>query len=355
MADEEVIEIPEEGVIEVPLEGVAAEPKAKVAEPEPEPKPEPKQAAVRDPKPEADAALKAAQSALDNEKRLREAAEQNVQTAVHRATQAEQRSQTHQQELQTERERAEASEAQRIDREIDNATKLIASSQKEYVAAMAAGNFEQAAEAQTKLSKATATLDRWEGRKEDFATAKVNRGTEGRVVEEPPPTQPASHFERYISGLAPKAQTWLRAHPECVPAEIGGDATMNAKMMRGHYEALSKGYTTNSDDYFKTIDLATGFRKPDPPPEPEVKDEEVVEVKPTPKPKERTKVPAAPPSREPPGTPPGGSTMSVRLTLDEQATARFSFPNLTPAQAYAEYAKNKVALQAEGKLGRTSH
>ena len=210
--------------------------------------------------------------------------------------------------------------------------------------------FEKVAEVQTRLAKASAALDRLEAKKVDYeSTQQARPTTEGAVIEQQPIVQ-ANPFERYISGMDPPAQTWLRAHPECAPTAVGGNGDMNAKMMRGHYDALARGFPANSEQYFRVIDESAGFRKP------EVAAEEAHgSEQQKPKPQQRQAQPSAPPSREPPGAQQTGSTRTVRLDKDEQDAARFSFPNLEPAKAYAEYAKNKVQLTSEGKLGRTSH
>ena len=351
MADTDTeVEVPEEGVVEVDL-GDAATPPKKAAEPEPkpEPKPEPR-VRIKEP-PEADEAAKTLQAAVDNERRLRTAAEQTALTAQQVAERERQARLSREQELQATRETLEARELAAIETGIVNATKEIAAAQKEVSAALAAGEFEKVAEAQTKLGKATAALDRFEGKKADYEAGQQTRTTEGAVTE----TQPmvtATPLERWIAGMEPAAQTWLRAHQECAPPHVGGRLDMHSKMMRGHYDALAQGFGPNTEDYFRVIEESTGFRKPA---AAAATEEGSAEVKPKPEPAPRKAQVSAPPSREPPGTPSNGTSRTVRLSKDEQEAARISFPNLDPAKAYAEYAKNKVALDAEGKLGRTTH
>jgi hypothetical protein len=346
MADEAEVVVPEEGVVEVNIEGGIAPPK-KAVEAEPEPKP---QSRVQAPAPDAEAtkALQAAEEALASERRLRQAAEQTATAATHQATQERTARLTREQELEQTRQASEARELTNIDANIANATREITATQKELSAALAAGEFEKVAEAQTRLSRASAALDRWEDRKANYEAKPAPAAFEGAVGDQEPVVQ-ATPFERYIGPMAPAAQTWLRAHPECAPPQVGGKAELNSKMMRGHYDALAQGFTANSDDYFRVIEESTGFRKPVAPlPSKEDGGEE-------PKPRQRQITPSAPPSREPPGSPSTGGSKTVRLTKEQQEAARFSFPNLEPAKAYAEYAKNYVSLEAEGKLGRTSH
>ena len=357
MADEAEVEVAEEGVVEVALEGGVAPPKQEAeAKPEPKPAPQPR-VRIKEPEPPAPdvAATKALQEAVDNEKRLRQAAEQTAATERQRADQEAARRQTREQELEQARQNIETRELSAIEAGIASATQQIAGAQRELSAALAEGNFEKTAEVQTRLSKATAALDRWEDKKATYESGQQTRTAvaEGGAVEQQPVVTTVSQFERYIGGMQPAAQSWLRAHPECAPSSVGGKEEMNSKMMRGHYDALAQGFAPNSDKYFQVIEESTGYRKPAVV-EAASAGEEGGETPPPAKPSKQKQL-SAPPSREPPGSSSTGTTRTVRLTKEEQEAARFSFPNMEPAKAFAEYAKNKVALDAEGKLGRTSH
>ena len=355
MADPAEVEVADEGVVTIEVPGEEGTPAApKQAEPQPQPQPQ-QQKVEPPPKPKpADDPSKALQEAIDNEKKLRQAAEQTAISERQRAEQESRYRQQREQELQTAQEDAFARQLQEIESDIANAQRELTAYQNEARTALEAGNFEKVAEISTKQSRTAARLDRREAQKAEYDAYRARGGAapthEGRVAE--PPQQPQRPtFDQYVSGFTPPAQAWLRAHPECAPTEVGGNASMNAKMMKGHYDALSQGFAPNSEDYFRVIEESTGHRKTATP--------KVVEPEPPepPKqqPKQRQAQPAAPPSREPPGTPVTGATRTVRLTKEEQDAARFSFPQLTTQQAYAEYAKNKVELEKEGKLGRTTH
>ncbi len=191
--------------------------------------------------------------------RLRQAAEQTAVTERQRADHETSRRQTREQELQAAHDNLAARQLAEIESGIANATQQIASTQKELSSALAEGNFEKVAEVQTRLGKATAALDRWEDKKSGYENTQT-RTIEGAVVEQQPVVQ-VNPFERYIGGMEPAAQTWLRAHPECAPAQVGGKADMNSKMMRGHYDALAQGYAPNSENYFRVIEESAGYRK----------------------------------------------------------------------------------------------
>jgi len=235
---------------------------------------------------------------------------------------------------------------------IDSAKREVASAKQDWRNAQEAGDFDKAADAQERLAKGAAAVDRLEAAKAEFDAAPKKPTAEGRVEAAPVPQQ-VSAFERYVSGFPPQAQAWLRSHPECVPPQVGGNPTKNAAMMKGHYAALEQNIVEGSPDYFRVIEETTGYRAP------VSAAAQVTQAgeEPAPKPAQRRQVqPSAPVSRDPPAGPGvPRTTRSVSLNPEQQATAKFSFPHLPPQQAFAEYAKNLIELEAEGKLGRTSH
>jgi hypothetical protein len=360
--DQAVVEVPEEGVVEIQLDGAEGTEPEKKPEPKVETKKEPlPRVRIKDP-PAADPDKVRAdlEASVATERRLRQQAEATATAATQEAQRLARENTSRAAQLLTARENQEAAQLQTLETGIANATSQIDSAKKEVAAAMTEGNFEKVAEAQTKLSKASATLDRLEATKEDFVAGKATRdaAAEATTTDEGATTIVPSPIEQYVAKMAPKSQQWLRDHPDYAPTSFGGDDAKNAKMLRGHYDALSQGYAANSDDYFRVIEESTGIRQAAAQEQEEDVDEET--EKPAPKkktaaPQQREARPSAPPTRNPPGSPQGGQSRTVRLTQAEQEAARISFPHLDVNKAYAEYAKNKVQLDAEGKLGRTSH
>lgn len=344
--------------VTVELEGVAPAPKKAEAEPastpktEPTPEPTPR---VRPTEPTAEeTAAKTLQEAVGSERKLREAAEATAASALQQADAARRRAQEAENRRLEAEQQAQDQALARINSNIESATAAVSAAQREYAAAMAEGNFEKAAEANTKLSRATAQVERYTGQKEDFESRKLEEPThEGREPAGAPQVPPA---EQYISGFSdPRAQSWLRTHQEFIPAQYGGNAQKNSMMMSGHYAALAKlgPNGLNTPEYFRIIEETIGERQPasTTPPKPEG-----AETSPTPARETRPARPSAPPSREPPGSPPTGGNRSVRLNKEQQDAARLSFPHLkTDQERFAAYAKNMVELEAEGKLGRTTH
>ena len=135
---------------------------------------------------------------------------------------------------------------------------------------------------------------------------------------------------------------------DCLPPNMGGDNAKHAKMMAGHYAAVSQNIALNSTEYFKAIEDHLGSSSG------VTSRAAEVQVAETPKPKHIQ--PSAPVSRDAPtssGQP--RSTREVRLTKDQQEMAKVSFPHLPEAQAYGQYARNLIELEAEGKIGRLTH
>ena len=314
-------------------------------------------------------AIQTAENAAAEEKRRREAAEATAQSERNARAVAEQAAQVAAQEAKGYREQAEGSELAATVTGIESAQREIASAQEEYQRAQEAADFPKTSAAQVKIAKAAAALDRLETKKAELeAGLRKAPAHEGRV-EAPPPLQPSSSFEAYVSQYPPRPQAWLRAHPEFLPESItdgrgnvirlGGDTAKNKLMMKGHPAALGQGYEANSDDYFRVIEETVGMREPAAPaksPTSKAAETETAGEQ-RPAPKQRQAQPSAPVSREVPsasGQPqPGRRTVS--LSKEQQDAAKISFPHLTTQKAFAEYAKNLLELEAEGKLGRTTH
>lgn len=359
--DDETVEVLDEGVVTVDLGDVEVPDKEQepVVEVVTDKKPLPRvklddQRAIE---PKADEALAALQQTVKNEQTARAAAEATANAERLKAQQAERLAQQREQEARDARESADSSELALITTGVDNATRELSSAEEELERAMESGDFKKSAAAQVKVSRAAAALDRLETAKASYEAGGGRKTTEGRV-EAQPVQQQGSAFEHYVSSFAPEAQTWLRAHPECVPANVGGNATSNAKMMKGHYAALAEGLTPNSVDYFRVIEETAGYRQPVSAAA-NVKeagsDDEADAPVPKPKPAVRKAQPSAPVTREAPATGAGRNVRTVSLTRDQQDAAKMSFPQLPTQQAYAQYAKNLVELEAEGKMGRLTH
>lgn len=292
----------------------------------------------------ADDARMAAERTAESERRARLSAEEQARLAADDAKRA--------------REEASDNQTALLERSIESAKADLTSAQQELERAMEAGEFAKAAQAQTKIATAAARLDRFEAQKE-APRAKPEPAHEGRV------TAPVDPLEQYVSGFAPRAQTWLRAHPDCIPAQLGGNAVKNSQMMAGHYSALAQNLREGSEDYFRVIEEHIGERTPvSPAAAPATSAAAITSpaaAAHTAPARPAAARPAAPPSRDIPATD-GTSQRRVTLTSDQQETALFSYP-AKPGEstedhrrrAFGIYAREYMQAKKDGQIGRLTH
>lgn len=139
--------------------------------------------------------------------------------------------------------------------------------------------------------------------------------------------------EALASQLTPRSADWVRKHPE-----FARDARLNSKMIAAHNLAVADGIAADSDDYFAAIEDTLKLTKRDPVVEQHDEPTEVAA-----KVVQRRSSPAAAPvSRS--GNGDGSRPNVVRLTSQEVEMAEMM------GMTASEYARNKVALQKEGKL-----
>ena len=375
MADAE-IEVDDDAIVTIEAEELPPDPADAVVEPK---KTTPRvRQAVTNAADEAAAALtQAVKTATAEADNARRAAEATAQAERNRAEAAQRLADQRAQEAQGYRERAEGHELTLLNTGIDKATNEMASFQTELERAMEAGEFAKASATQAKLAKAAAALDRLEAAKADYESgARKTPTTEGRVEAQP---VVQDQFEQYLGQMAPRAQSWLRAHRECAPASVGGDPKKNASMMKGHFAALAEGIPEGSDAYFQTIEEHTGHRQPvvtttqqqTTQGGPVSQAADIIEAGTTqqakPRQQQRQAQPSAPPTREPPAANGQQQQRSVRLTPEQQEIALLATQPRDVStsdgrvvresdadyrkRAFGQYARELLAAQAEGKIG----
>lgn len=188
-----------------------------------------------------------------------------------------------------------------------------------YQYAMQQGNFSAAADIQQEMSGNAAKL------------LQLSNGLEAMKArpKTPEPRQaPSDPVEAFAAQLSPKSADWVRKHPEYVK-----DAKLNRKMIAAHELAMADGMPVDSDDYFAAIEETLKIKAATP--QTETSDEYAAKVT-----QRRDAAPAAAPVSR------GGSTRTnvVRLSAAEREMA--DMMGMKPE----DYAKNKMALQKEGKL-----
>lgn len=251
---------------------------------------------------------------LDNERSARIEAENRARAAQDNASRASA-------EVQD-------SNLQLIASAIDSVNRTNFMLKRDYAAAMAAGNYEHAAEIQSQMSINGAKLLQLENGK---------AALEQRIANPPPqqPEAPVDPVEQVASQLSPRSAQWIRQHPECVR-----DKRLYMKMVGAHNIAIADGFQADTDEYFAEIERQMGYRKPQTAVQ---RDEHEEPSSMAAKPMARKPQPPAAPSSRTAGN---GSAGRNTVTLNAAEREMASIMGMTPE----EYAKNKVALKKEGKL-----
>jgi len=190
-----------------------------------------------------------------------------------------------------------------------------------YAQALRAGEFERAASINDEINEAATQLQQ------------LTNGLEAMKAKpkvQPLPPQSADPVEAFAARLTPRSADWVRAHPEFVK-----DSRLNRKMIAAHELAVADGHAPDTDGYFSAIEqtLNVGRRAAS------AVDEEASSSAAKVVSRRDAAPAAAPVSR-------GGSnrTNVVRLTAAEREMADMM------GMKHDDYAKNKIALQKEGKL-----
>lgn len=274
--------------------------------------PEPEAAPEEEITPEV--GIKALQHQLEMERQARAEAEKRARYAESNASKASQ-------EVQD-------SNLQLIASAIESVNRSTQMMKRDYAAAMAAGNFEHAAEIQSHMSINAAKLLQLENGRAALEQRIANPATKA-------PEAPMDPVEEVASQLSPRSAAWVRAHPECVR-----DRKLYMKMIGAHNFAIADGYVADTDEYFAEIERQMGMRKqPTAVSQQETEEPSSMAAKPMAK---KAPPPAAPSSR----TASNGSGGRNTVTLNAAEREMASIMGMTPE----EYAKNKVALKKEGKL-----
>lgn len=197
--------------------------------------------------------------------------------------------------------------------------------------AMAAGDYDAAAEAQEGMSNNAARLLQ-------LTTGK--QALEQRIEQAkkaPAPVQQHSDpVEQFAAGLSGPSAAWVRAHPQAVT-----DQRLQRRMVRAHGDALDEGIAADTPEYFQFVEGRLGMGQAAPRPN----DVEVDTDSPL-------SSAAAPVRQRPPASAPvtrnvgtnGQRQGTVRLSAEEAEIAEMS--GLTPEQYY----KNKQELKAAQRL-----
>lgn len=190
-----------------------------------------------------------------------------------------------------------------------------------YRDAAAAQDWDRVAEIQQAMSTNAAKLLQLEQGKEALEQAPKPKA--------PPPPQ-IDPVEALASQLSPRSAEWIRRNPQFVT-----DPRSYQRMIAAHNLVINEGVPADTDEYFAEIETILKVRKA-PPPEP-VEDAMADAAK-------VTQRRSAPPASAPVSRGSASRPNVVRLTPAEREIAA------SMQMTEQEYAKNKLALQKEGKL-----
>ena len=250
---------------------------------------------------------------LDNETSLRIAAEHRAQEAAESEARA--------------RGEVQGTQLDLIKNALEGTVQTSKSLKAEYAAALAAQDFDTAAEVQEKMSTNAARKLQLEQGKAALEAA-----------PKPQVRAPADQVEEYVGripGEYPRSRAWVRAHPDYVR-----DAQKNRMMIAAHELALAKGLAADTDSYFDSIEKTLDITKPAPDPKLNGDVDPMKDAAATPT---RKAAPAgAPVTRAGNGT--GQRPNQVTLSADEVEMAERT------GQTPEEYARNKLALQKDKRI-----
>lgn len=184
-----------------------------------------------------------------------------------------------------------------------------------YAAALAAGDHNEVAEIQFKMSESAAKLMQLEAGK---AELEIEAKRPAPVRQEQ-----ADPVERVAAQLSPRSAAWIRAHPEYARTQEAYQ-----KVVRADAGAWGAGIERDTPEYFEHVERALGLKADDAP----VREEG-----------RRSAPPAAPVNRQP-VTAEGGRKETIRLSREEVEMAENM--GLTPQ----EYAANKKMLKDTGRM-----
>lgn len=191
-----------------------------------------------------------------------------------------------------------------------------------YSSAMAAGDYDKAAEIQEALAVNAHQLSELTSGEREMR-AKLEEVARQPVQPMPRSAEPIA--EQLARSVSPRSAEWLRANSDIINNERAVK-----RMFSAHEDAVEDGLEPDSDEYFAFIESRMNIRRR----EADTSSREEARA-----PRRQAPPPPAPVSR-------GGQRPNVvRLTRAEAEAAKMF------GMTEAEYAKNKVALQREGKIG----
>lgn len=268
-------------------------------------------------KDEVDAGIEDLRKQLEAEKNARQEAEKRAFEAANREKQAVNE--------------AVDSNTKLFDTAIANAKRDKDTLRSQFREAMTVGDFDKVAEIQEAMTRNAVDLDKLETGKQNY----IHRPKQAEATANDP-------VERFVANMSPKSADWIRSHPEYVT-----NGAKHRQMIDAHTAAVgASGLQPDSPAYFRFVEDYLGMGGETE--RTQQRTEARTEASPlsdAAAPVRRQVPPAAAPTSRDAAL---GVTNPhrVRLTAEQREVAEVT------GQTYEEYAKNLVALQKEGRIGR---
>lgn len=197
--------------------------------------------------------------------------------------------------------------------------------QAEFADAMSINDYAQVAKIQAEISQNALRMNQFESELEN-------------MKRQDPAQQSGSQLDQIIKSVSPESARWLKQNRDYL-----NDDRAIRKMFRAHEDAVEDGIKPDTEDYFEYIEKRLGIAEEEPTPKRKIVDTSDDEP---------TSAAAKPAPRSVPPSPApveryGSRPTVVRLSPAEIETARMM------GMTEQEYARNKIALQKEGKMNRT--
>lgn len=190
-----------------------------------------------------------------------------------------------------------------------------------YAEAMSVGDFAKAADIQEALAMNAAQLS------ELKRGEKAMKEAQEEAQEVKPVAPPTGNLaDQLAQSVSPKSAEWLKSHRDDINSE-----KMIRKMFRAHEDAVDDGIEPDTDEYFLYVEQRMGLSAPE--------DTSALSEAAAPAPRKAPQPPPAPVSRG------NARNNVVRLSREQVEMAKMM------GMSEADYAKNMVSLQREGKLG----
>ena len=234
---------------------------------------------------------------------------------------AERREQIARQEADIARRDVDDTNIQLVESAIDTLNRENEITKANLAAAMRAGDHSAAAEFQAEMASNATKL-------QQLQNGLSQMKSKPAPVAQPPRTPTVEDF---ASRLTPRSADWIRQHPESVT-----NPALNQRMISAHNFVVSDGVAPDTDEYFQRIEGLLKI-KPQAPAQLEDASSSAAKVV-----QRRDAAPAAAPVNG--GS--GGRSNVVRLSADEKEMAEMM------GMTAQEYAKNKMKLIEEGKIGK---